>query len=160
MPTELEIAWFSGLFEGEGSFYFVHDVPKGLQITMTDEDILLRVKSLFGGNISRSTRRNIPDHWKDAWRWSLALGPSMDLVPKMLPMLGKRRTARAEEMLDLGKAIAEARLKKIDDISQKKLEIINLCNSGKYTHQEIASFYGVDRSYVSHIIRRTRSSET
>lgn len=156
MPTELEIAWFSGLFEGEGSFHIVHGVPRGLQISMTDEDILLRVKSIFGGNLSRATRKNTPEHWKDAWRWSLSLGATMDLIPKMMPFLGERRTARAEEFLILGKAKANLRLQKLDNISRIKLEIIDLCNSGRFTHQEIASFYNVDRSYVSHIIRRTR----
>jgi hypothetical protein len=156
MVTEIEIAWFSGLFEGEGSFWFANGKPKGLIMTMTDEDVLLKVQSLFGGNLNRDMRKNAPEHWKDAWKWSLGLKQSMELVPKMLPYLASRRTKRAEEMLSLGAEIAKIQADKLERVLQVRSEILDLHKKGTHTHKQIAAIHGIDRSYVSHIIAGKR----
>jgi hypothetical protein len=152
VPTEVEVAWFSGLFEGEGSFWFVNDRPKGLHITMTDEDVLLKVQAIFGGSINPDSRRDGKDHWKDAWKWYLGLKQSMILVPKMMPYLSSRRTGRGEEFLSLGQEIALDQEMKAAKVLKMRSDVLDLYSAGEHTQGEIAKIYGIDRTYVNKII--------
>lgn len=150
--SDTDLAWFCGLFEGEGSFWFAYGEPKGIQITMTDLDILERVKSLFGGSICQATRVDSKPHWKDAWRWCLSLNSSLELIPLMLPNLGKRRNERADEFVRLGIEKKLAQKKKSDSIRSMRDLMKEKYDSGGYTHQKIADEFGVDRTYVTHIL--------
>lgn len=150
--SEVDLAWFCGLFEGEGSFHIARGKAKGLQISMTDLDVLEKVHRLFGGTLSAASRRDGKEHWKDAWRWSLSSEPSYALIQQMLPYLGSRRRARAEETLDLLKVDLERRAKKRDEVSKLRAEVVAMRNTGGFTHQQIANHFGIDRTYVTKIV--------
>lgn len=152
MASDTDLAWFCGLFEGEGSFWFIKGVPKGLQISMTDLDILERVLSLYGGSLSPATRIEGKEHWKDAWRWSLSIRPSLPLVQQMVPYLGKRRTERAEEFIAKSTDILEVIAAKAARVETTRKQIKQTRLLHGYTHEKIAKDFGVTRSYVSHIL--------
>lgn len=152
MSSDIDLAWFCGLFEGEGSFWFVKGEPRGLQISMTDLDVLERVMTLYGGSLSPATRVEGKDHWKDAWRWSLSIRPALPLVERMVPYLGERRSEKADEFITKSS-------KKLQDIKEKSARIVETRLKIKlarqdhgHTHERIARDFGVTRSYVSHIL--------
>jgi hypothetical protein len=78
MERENIIAWVAGLFEGEGTFGFVKEVPKSISIVSTDLDILQKVKENFGGKIYKESRKSIKPHWKDAYVWRLSASECID----------------------------------------------------------------------------------
>lgn len=150
--SEVELAWFCGLFEGEGSFHISRGIAKGLQISMTDLDVLEKVQALLGGALSPATRREGKDHWKDAWRWSLSSGPTYLLIPRMIPHLGARRRARAEEAMRMLGVVVGKRDAEKERVVKLKLDVVAMNNSGSYTQSEIASNFGIDRTYVNKIL--------
>ena len=98
-----ELAWASGLFEGEGCISLTKDkrtprVYPRLILSMTDEDVVRRFHAAVGlGNV-------VP--WEDAahrspfWRWQSARFEYVQAVLAMLwSGLGDRRRARAREVL-------------------------------------------------------------
>lgn len=100
-PTEAEIAWFSGVFEGEGSIYIgsYKGIKKYVQvkISMSDRDTMERIHKIAGcGNLK--TYQNYtkypnskPMHsWVVSDRFNVAR-----LLEMMMPWLSERRTAKA-----------------------------------------------------------------
>ena len=95
-----EDCWATGIFEGEGSIILVKKCASvHLLITMTDLDVLERVKTLFGGKIYKRTIEN--KKWKPAWRWQVSTRAEVrKLLERMLPLLGERRACKALDALD------------------------------------------------------------
>nr|QUX32894.1 hypothetical protein [Blidingia minima] len=99
--TEIEVAWLSGLFEGEGSFgidnrsakRYINSVAPAapfIKIAMTDEDVIAKVAKLLNKSHLSPTRKTVTNktvficHIGD--RQTL-----LYLLPRMLPYMGKRR---------------------------------------------------------------------
>jgi hypothetical protein len=57
MVSVNDIYWAAGLFEGEGCFSFHHDNCPGTQVSMTDEEPIQRIKSIFGVGLARTATR-------------------------------------------------------------------------------------------------------
>ena len=144
------MGWFVGLFEGEGSFLFADARPTAISIEMTDYDTLLRVQNLFGGSLYSNSVRN--DNWKPTWRWSLRSNEAIELAKLILPHLSARRSARCQEFITNYVTMDmynELRLAKRED---------NLARAKEFrlqglTHQAIADRLGLERSYVSRLLR-------
>lgn len=99
--TDLDFAWFVGVFEGEGCITLERQRPT-LRIAMADEDIIRRVHAIAGvGYVFVSIRDKNPLH-KPMWSWGTSRqGQSINLLWRMLPLLGERRAARAWEVLEV-----------------------------------------------------------
>ena len=100
--TNTQLAWLSGLFEGEGSIY-IRKKQRGLilQLASTDEDILLRLQSLAGGKYRLKIRNSAPKHWKPIYEWKLhANADCYQLLLNMLPFFGERRSYKTLNALD------------------------------------------------------------
>ena len=103
MKDELDIAWAAGILEGEGCFGFYkvknHSYKQILiRCKMTDNDIILRLQSIFGGYIR--PRKPKKETNKPLWEWSLYKQADVAVVIlKILPYLGVRRSAKAKELL-------------------------------------------------------------
>jgi len=102
MKEELDVAWAAGILEGEGCFsIYISKTRKKLMIRckMTDEDIILRLKDVFSlGAIyvihPKNTKHRI------SWEWHVGKHSSMEeVINKVLPYLGKRRSSKAKELL-------------------------------------------------------------
>jgi hypothetical protein len=151
MTTELDIAWFAGLMEGEGSFTLKDSAYPRLSMQLTDLDVLEKVKRLFGGHIYECTKRE--EHHKQCWAWVLTdLQTVVALSKSLLPFLGQRRAGKATECIVLGEALLDKRSNKVTCIKRMRDLVHELHSTGNYTHQDIATTLGVDRSYVSHIL--------
>lgn len=95
-----DLAWFVGLFEGEGCIGLSHQGRPTLAISMTDEDTIKRAHAIVGvGHVKAR-----PTLTKGGKRmWVLLVGrcdEAVALIYTMYPMLGVRRRARAREALD------------------------------------------------------------
>lgn len=99
--TETELAWFTGIFEGEGCI--VNDGANSvhIKIQMTDQDIIERVFSLAecGSIIICPDGRK--KHFKPTYMWRVCNALDVKrLLTEMLPLFGERRKQRSLEALD------------------------------------------------------------
>lgn len=106
VPSDVEVAWFAGLFEGEGSFEIGKNGLVRLTIAITDRDVIERVEAMFPtGYISvRPSHTPVKSNGgkpRDIYAWRVS-GPGRvrTVIDLMLPLLGERRTARAREVLE------------------------------------------------------------
>ena len=100
--TDTQIAWVSGLFEGEGCIH-IRKKQRGLILSLcsTDIDIVQRLQELVGGKFALKTRNTVPEHWKPIYDWKLhANEQTKALLLKMLPFFGERRAYTALNALD------------------------------------------------------------
>ena len=98
----VEIAWATGLFEGEGCIH-LRKGYKGvaLQMNSTDKDVLERLAQVFGGSIYQISMSKKPSHYKQLYHWSVT--KRQDVIPaleKMLPFMGERRACKALDAFD------------------------------------------------------------
>lgn len=107
MATEAQIAWAAGLFEGEGCISI--KPPQGarhmpsirLNISMTDEDVLVRFREAVGcGGVVRLRRPALPGK-KAVYSWDIGNRTEVArLLEAFLPWFGERRAAKARLALD------------------------------------------------------------
>lgn len=107
LQTDLNIAWFAGLFEGEGCLGYYPDKrnPRTgsvrLYIESTDKDIIDRIQSLFGGKVWDSNYPSKPKNYKPSWRWGLSSKNEVRHIINLLyPYLGERRRSKCIEVLE------------------------------------------------------------
>jgi hypothetical protein len=111
---ERDNAWAAGLFEGEGCITILKGGGKQnrvrkdgsrsskeyryprLCMSLTDEDILRRFKSIMGGTIRGPYTK--PNR-KPIWYWQLSGKAVYPAAQKLLPYLGRRRAERLVEVL-------------------------------------------------------------
>lgn len=91
--------WLAGLFEGEGTLSLQKNNGWTLCICMCDEDVVRRAHDV--GQVGSVTMRppggpRRQPQW--AWRVHGRLAIA-DIVERILPQLGQRRRAKAEEFL-------------------------------------------------------------
>ena len=110
-PTDVEVAWLAGLWEGEGSWTYkkgrTRTFPNGktylenpylrMHMSMTDEDVMLKVGKIMDGR-KVTPYDGGPAHkaagQKPCWIISLQGEAASLWTELMLPYLGKRRTAK------------------------------------------------------------------
>lgn len=102
-PSEAEIAYAAGLFEGEGSVCLQKPTRNGhtpnvrLTINMTDLEPLQRIQSIFGGRVTGPYARG--EGRKDMWRWCLSQVIGVRKAASlMFPWLSPRRQQRMAEL--------------------------------------------------------------
>lgn len=150
IPTDLDYAWFAGIFDGEGTFSFHRGVAKSIAVQMTDQDVIERIHRLFGGSICVSTPNN--PKYKPTWRWSLYRGTATRLIIAMYPLLCARRQDRAREFILSSRQEDQRIAKKQQKVQDTRDQVRRLRETG-LTHQKIADIIGSDRTTVSHILR-------
>jgi len=98
MATEIEWAWFAGVFEGEGSVAFTGTNTVRLIVKMTDRDVLMRLQKIAGGVVYPRKRLDMPAHYKDQWDWYIDRSDLvLETMGRIKPYLGIRRLQRFEE---------------------------------------------------------------
>jgi len=102
--ADLDIAWFAGLFEGEGCAEIAKNGGTRLTIRMTDRDVIDRVNVLFPcKNIQVVNPKPVQPHYnqpKTHYAWRISKPERVRLVINlMLPYLGERRRAKCLELL-------------------------------------------------------------
>lgn len=147
MYNDLDIAWFTGLFEGEGTFHIARETyAGGLAIQMTDLDVLERVQKIFGGKVVKSYEHLDKPHWKTCYKWTCSVREADKLIPLMLPLLSIRRTQRALEYLALREKVLQGK----DSSAEKKNKIKQALSLG-LSQRKVAKLNGVSQPYVNKI---------
>ena len=99
----MNLAWVTGLFEGEGCIY---KDPRcnsfRLTINSTDKDVLQRFFNIVGvGKMIEGHHAPERQHYKPYWVWATHRKAEVKaLLSMMLPMLGERRAYTALNALD------------------------------------------------------------
>ena len=105
-PTDVEIAWAAGLFEGEGCISTTkHELKSGthlyikMSLSMTDFDVVEKFARIVGaGNLT--PKRRGQEHWKDQLQWQCGSRTECTRILFMLaPHFGTRRRERMTEVL-------------------------------------------------------------
>lgn len=105
VPTDPQLAWFAGLFEGEGTFETSKASTVRMTIGMTDEDVIERVQALFPGRPIgvRPDMKPVQSNYnkpRPVYVWRVSEGREVRrIIELILPWLGKRRRKRALEVL-------------------------------------------------------------
>jgi hypothetical protein len=109
MPTDTEIAWAAGFFEGEGYF---SAIPRQLKdgprlypfvgINNTDYEMLARFHEIVGvGRIETRSVAYSPFNAKPQWRWIAGKRHEAEHILQLFtPWLSTKRKARAAELFD------------------------------------------------------------
>jgi hypothetical protein len=93
----IDLAWSAGIYEGEGYVGFKSNPDKKkyrypriqVQIVMTDEDVIQRLKDIWGGSVWEPKIRG--DQRKQTYQWTVSQQKAFHFLMKIYPMLGKRR---------------------------------------------------------------------
>ncbi len=107
-PSDADIAWAAGLFEGEGCFYVGN--PKGpdgkrrarpqMNISMCDEDVLVRFKAIVGGGHLLKLKYRKSEAHRPLWKWQTQSRGEIARIGELFrPWLGVRRLKRFDEVL-------------------------------------------------------------
>lgn len=103
---EALIAWFAGLFDGEGCIHIAKNGNVRLTVRMTDRDLIERINALFPttSKIGAVTPKpGLPHHRQPKTQYAWNVGQSeriSEILTLILPWLGARRRAKALEALN------------------------------------------------------------
>lgn len=98
--TSEELAWAAGLFEGEGSISPRRNGKPRLQVKMTDEDVVRRLRDVVGGVVYGPYQAKATDGHdrKPYWVWTNGPRDPSEIFDHFRPWLGARRLERAAEL--------------------------------------------------------------
>lgn len=147
--TEVELAWLAGLLEGEGSFSKAPPSESNrprISIQMTDEDVIKRVATIFGVAYIYP-RRFTDDNWKQSFQVVLRGKKAIELMRRLRPHMGERRTKRIDEVIssyiDRGADIAKLTDDSVRDIRTKRISM-----------RKFAELYSVAKGTIQRVQQR------
>ncbi len=100
----------AGLLEGEGFFFMrtrrrylsdkiiLYSYPK-VGFHSTDRDVVEHVAELWGGPALESHPRR-QAHWKDQWGVAKVGRPAEEIMRRILPYMGERRSAKIRDLIE------------------------------------------------------------
>jgi hypothetical protein len=99
-----DIAWFTGLYEGEGTLYVcrVFGVPKqmSLRIGMSDSDVIQRIDLIWPDHGKFGTYQPKRPGSLPVYRWQVTRRQSIvEICRAMWPLLGERRRQQTIEVI-------------------------------------------------------------
>ena len=139
IPTDKEVAWLSGLWEGEGCWYiskarvmkqksknnvpYLSNPALKMVITMTDYDIMERISLIMDNRKCTEVRSasKVNPNRKTQWYINLQGSAAIEWTNRMLPYLGERRVEKYYRILDEVYGIKQ----KPFLIKEKEVEYIN-----------------------------------
>lgn len=103
MPTDLELGWAAGLFEGEGCLTISSGTIPRAKLRSTDEEVVRQFHRIVGFGRVREEPYFLKNGHKMQWEWYALKREVPDVIALLYPLLGERRRARADELLALYK---------------------------------------------------------
>jgi hypothetical protein len=99
--TDAELHWLAGILEGEGSFMRgppSHPNQPGISISMTDRDVIERVRVLFGMSYVQCGDKR-PGKWKPHYAVRVRGNSAVVLMKKLRPLMGQRRQGQIDRAI-------------------------------------------------------------
>ena len=130
--TENDVAYFAGLFDGEGSVYFkkmkqkkhkrpgkpVHNVTViRMEIAMTDKDPSKWCHDLF--KCGHFGERKVKEGYKRQWRWRVAHRDALEVAMAIWPHV-KTKLHKVEQIIDHYEGY-DGRPKNVVDLAEYRL---------------------------------------
>lgn len=139
VPTELDIAWAAGVYEGEGCCRLCGKTKRGLSVTVTQKDpeLLHRLRDFFGGRV----RVNNPKTSIFVWECN------GDRARIFLGLIYGWMTARRKVQIDATNALEYLDSKPTIGLSQEDLK------------SALEIFYVAHRQMVRERVKRARHEE-
>ena len=134
---EQDLHWLAGLLEGEGSFLCgPPSAPRApvLALSMTDEDVVARVATMFGRKAHRWQPRN--ERWRATWLVRITGAKAVAWMTVLHPLMGDRR----RRQIDRAVASYEPRSVELfdDEGARRALELLASGSSVR----EVAELFG------------------
>lgn len=161
--TDIEIAWLAGILEGEGCFA-INRTPK-ITLSMTDADIIQRVASMCHKKVYTVPPRK--DGWKTVYRVEVFGEQAIELMRKILPHMGQRRSKKINEVIQnaylrpgiaSGQGCGSAKISDIDAVEIKKY-FSDKTKVSRGDQTRIAKQYNITQAAVWYTIN-TRKNAT
>ncbi len=90
-----DLYWLAGLLEGEGCFCYY--ASPGIQLVMTDRDVVERAAALLDRHVRGPYQQ--PGNRKATYHTDLWGENAIGWMKKLKPLMGARRTSKIEEIL-------------------------------------------------------------
>lgn len=160
-PTDAEIAWAAGIFEGEGCFSTVGKVGmygrRNLRATlmMGDEDVVRRFAAIVGVGKVYDRKQGRPNRPLTVWHCGKR-AEFRRLAEMLRPWLGERRTARLDELLRLsdlppGSVADSWKVRNRRGLKLTDREVREIRASGDGSGVALSKRFGVSQSAISMI---------
>ncbi len=143
---EQDLYWLAGLLEGEA--YFTYNGTARIDLQMTDKDIVERAAILLHGvNIVERISNN-PKH-KNVYRCVLNGEKAVDIMKQILPIMGKRRQARIQQIIErqTGRTNTWSNKRKLDDTLIAMVKSMH--NNGIGANVIALHMSGITNTYIS-----------
>jgi intein-encoded DNA endonuclease-like protein len=91
-PSETELAWAAGFFDGEGCIILrksKNTYVVRATVTQVNPAPITKFKQLFGGHISLQKQKR--EGWKDQWKWEQDSKSGVETLKLLLPYLIVKR---------------------------------------------------------------------
>jgi len=145
----VDIAWLTGLLEGEG-ILGMSGRSILIAVNMTDRDIIERAASLMDGHVYDLPIRA---HRKPQWRAQLK-GPRAAGWMTMYPLLGTRRREQVQRALSGWRAMRYVRVSPLIERS-----IVEAWAAGAINKSALARRFGISRNTVYDVLVRSAAGD-
>jgi hypothetical protein len=96
--SDVDVAWLAGLMEGDGCFFLNKHYGPRVQLTMTDFDVVRKARDKTGACGSVREYQPVGGR-KPALKWEVSGKLAIDLMKKLLPHMGERRSLKIRELI-------------------------------------------------------------
>ena len=104
--SEFDRGWIIGILEGEGAFCNTKKTSPRVEVEMTDEDTLVRLRALLSEYNDKHLRTRQRGKNKRTYRYNIHGKRAVLLMVDVYPFMSKRRQQRIQEIiLDYGSKI-------------------------------------------------------
>ena len=99
-----DIYYIAGILEGEGCF-LTNGSPT-IKLSMTDRDIVMRVRNLMGANkIIHAFKSSLKNGWKQKYTLTLHGSLAIQWMMTLYPLMGERRRTKIKEVIEVWKTM-------------------------------------------------------
>lgn len=150
MIRSVDIAWLTGLLEGEGIFG-VSERSILIAVNMTDRDIIERAATSMGGHIYDLP---IPARHKPQWRAQVKGPRAAGWMMTMYAWLGARRREQVQRALSEWRAMRYVRVSPLIERS-----IVEAWGAGAINKSALARRFGISRNTVYDVLVRSGAGD-
>jgi len=144
--TAPQIAWLTGLLEGEGSFLMSQRAIT-IAVSMTDHDVIERAAAILDGRVYT---HYLPAPRKQLWSAQLKGPRAAAWMMTMYAWLGERRRGQVRHALSKWRAMPYVRISPLVERS-----IVEAWRAGGATKLGLARQFGVSRNTVYEVLARS-----